>query len=136
MFTPRPMAFTWSAADSGSAAAALPETISDRANKMARMFILPDSFLAEQGVQHRLRGVSLARGRGVGAHLGLEVIAEVGLGLVAHFFGRGFAAVLGDARVVLHAEPTDMQLAVASLADVEPAQRQAQRFQRSAAFPA
>ena len=82
------------------------------------------SLLAEERFQRRACGVGFAGRRDIGAHLRLEVIAEVGGGLVAHFFGRGLAAVLGDARVVLHAQAAHVQLGVAGFALVEPPQRQ------------
>src|SRR5688572_24177361 len=64
------------------------------------------------------------------------MVAEIGRGLVAHFLGRGFAAVLRDTRVVLHAHPAHVQLGAAGLALLEAAQRQRQRLERGAALPA
>ena len=76
------------------------------------------------------RGIDLGGvRRNVRAHLGLEVIAEVGRDLVAHLLGGGLAAMLRDARVVLDAHAADVQLVIAGLAHVQPAQRQAQRLE-------
>src|SRR5262245_53840743 len=94
------------------------------------------SLLPEQCVERGARRVGLAGRRDVRAGLRLEVIAEVGLRLVAHFLGHGLAAVLRDARVVFDAHAADVQLVAAGLALVEPAQRQRQRLERGTAFPA
>ena len=85
------------------------------------------------------RGLRLADGGGiggrVGARPGLEVIAEVGRGLVAHLLGRRLATMLGAARIVLHTQPTDVQFGTALRALITAQQRQTQGGKRRTAFP-
>jgi hypothetical protein len=91
----------------------------------------------EQPFQIRFGLVHLS---GVGCSVGtrprLEVIAEVGLRLVADFFCRRLAAMLRNARIVVNAHPADVQLGTALRALIESPQRQTQMCQRSTAFPA
>jgi hypothetical protein len=47
------------------------------------------------------------------------VIAEIRLGLLAHFLDRGLTAMIRITRVIVDAELADMQLGVTRLADVE-----------------
>ncbi len=70
------------------------------------------------------------------AGLRLEVIAEVGAGLVADFLGGGFAALLRQAGREVHAQAADVQLGAAGRALIPAQQRQRQLRQRRAAFPA
>src|SRR5579863_3648617 len=95
------------------------------------------SFLAEQLLQLPARAVNLGGvGRRVGGGARLEMIAEVGVRLVADFLGGRLAAVLGDARIVVEAHAAYVQLRVAAGALIEPSQRQAERGERGATFPA
>src|SRR5690349_1326766 len=111
-------------------------TMSAVSSALPRSFIRPRSLLPEQRLERGARRVGFARRSDVRADLGLVVIAEVGLVLLAHFLGRGLAAMLGDTRVVLDAHPADVQLRAAGLALLEPTQRQRQRLERGATFPA
>jgi hypothetical protein len=74
--------------------------------------------------------------RDISTFLGLEVVTEIGLILLAHLFGRRLFAVLCLRGVVLHAHLADVELSVARLAHVEPAKRKAQRGEGDAAAPA
>src|ERR1700758_4835154 len=78
--------------------------------------------------------------RGVGWRVGtrarLEVIAEVGPCLVAHFLRGGLAAVLGDAGVVVDAHAAYVQLRVTPRTLIETAQRQGELRERGTALPA
>src|SRR5690348_1644571 len=103
--------------------------MSPASSALPKPFIV-SSLLAEQRLERGARRVGFAGRRDIRAHLGLEMVAEVRPGLVAYLFGRGLAAVLGDARVVLHTHAACVQLRTAGLAFLEAPQRQRQRFQR------
>ncbi len=93
-------------------------------------------FFSEQVIQGRSRLGTLAQvGCHIGTRPGFEEIAKIGVLLVAHFFGRRFAAMLGFAGVIVDAQFADMQLRAALGAFVQSAQRQAEFRQRDAAFP-
>jgi hypothetical protein len=74
--------------------------------------------------------------RDISTFLGLEVITEIGLVLLAHLLGGRLLAVLSLRGVVLHAHLADVELGVARLAYVETAKREAQRREGDAAAPA
>jgi hypothetical protein len=74
--------------------------------------------------------------RDISTFLGLEVITEIGLVLLAHLLGGRLLAVLCFRGVVLHAHLADVELGVARLAHVETAKRKAQRGEGDAAAPA
>src|SRR4051812_39222887 len=118
MFTPRFICASWSAAESGlSAASAVPAMHSRASSATAKRFMSVPFISCRTARERRTRRVDFRRvRRDVRADLRLEVIAEVGLRLVAHFLGGGFAAMFRDARVVLDTMPTDVQLRVAGLA--------------------
>src|SRR6185437_8496127 len=91
-----------------SAATAAPHSMRERS-----------AFAAKQPLQLAARlvgGTDVSRYIGIGPRS--EEVAEVGGGLVADFFGRGLATVLGDLRIVLHAHATDVQLGAAARAFV------------------
>jgi hypothetical protein len=57
------------------------------------------------------------------------VTAEIRAGLVAHFFRRWFAAVFGNARIVIDTHAAHVQLGAALRALIASHQWQAQRSQ-------
>ena len=87
----------------------------------------PGGSLTEQVVERRLGALNLGSVFcDVGAGLGFEVVAKVGLVLLSHFLRRRLLAMLGVRSVVLDAHFTDVEFGVACLADIETPQRQAQ----------
>ena len=84
--------------------------------------------------------MSLADRRRIGGRVvagtRLEMISEVGAGLIAHFFGRGLAAMLSNARRVVNAHAANVQLRPTLRTFVKAAQGQAQSRETRPAFPA
>jgi hypothetical protein len=86
---------------------------------------MPPTSLTEKIVQRRLGAGEFRRVLGnVGSRLRFEVVAEIRFVLLAHLLRDRLLAMLGIADVVLDAEFADVELGIARLADVEPAQRQ------------
>jgi hypothetical protein len=74
--------------------------------------------------------------RNISPFLGLKVVTEICLILLAHLLRRRLLTVLCLGSVVLDAQLADVELGVARLAHVETAKREAQRGKRDAAAPA
>src|SRR5260370_32801060 len=92
--------------------------------------------LPKQPVQFGLGLIHLRRvGRSVGARPRLEVIAEVGLRLVAHFLGRRLAAMLRNPRIIINAHAADVQLGATLRSLIEPPPRHTAILSRSTALP-
>src|SRR5262249_17277206 len=114
------------------AAARAPAVAGVRGDFSVRASAFPEEFfeLAARAVD--LSGV----GGCVGLRPRLEVIAEVGACLVAHFLRGGLAAMLGDAGIVVDAHAAYVQLGPTLRALIETPQWQGERRERDTALPA
>jgi hypothetical protein len=84
-----------------------------------------EPLLAEQSIQLRFGFFSLALSFiRIDVFLRPKIVAEIGVLLVADFFGDRFAAMFGLAQIVKLAKLARVQIGAALFADVAPRKRQ------------